>query len=330
MQSWNCCAILLCFQWGCSLQSTSRNIFIQQPRRCTRYMGLLTLSLLNRFSESYVQWSVEGYITHARHRSSCCSPDRCCHWSGPYLWVFILCFSKHSLAPPFVPKCKSSFAWCLFLNPLCSRTSAYSYFQTMERLHQLTDENRNLTGKLVNVGSFGLYHTFFSPPFSCTSYDSDHHPLTIKSYLWCFLFIKWKILKMVKYLILSQQTHALKKGHPPQLVPHLWTQVRSLSLSVQWPMLTDAFLGGCSAWHSVLYLFKAAPCLNCPEGWESFESQCYYFSTNYSDWEKAREHCQQQGADLVKVSSLEEQVLSITTTSKQLTAFVAFLHSCSS
>ncbi|TWW65106.1 C-type lectin domain family 4 member E [Takifugu flavidus] len=51
----------------------------------------------------------------------------------------------------------------------------------------------------------------------------------------------------------------------------------------------------------------ANPCLNCPDGWKSFEGQCYYFSNNTLDFEKAREQCQQQGADLVKVSSKEEQ-----------------------
>lgn len=59
----------------------------------------------------------------------------------------------------------------------------------------------------------------------------------------------------------------------------------------------------------VLYLFKAKSCLNCQAGWEGFGSQCYYFSNNTSEWEKAREQCQQQGADLVQVSSEEEQVL---------------------
>ncbi|XP_029701004.1 hepatic lectin-like [Takifugu rubripes] len=49
------------------------------------------------------------------------------------------------------------------------------------------------------------------------------------------------------------------------------------------------------------------PCLNCPDGWKGFEGQCYYFSNNTLDFEKAREQCQQQGADLVKVSSKEEQ-----------------------
>uniref|UniRef100_A0A674N8C1 C-type lectin domain-containing protein n=1 Tax=Takifugu rubripes TaxID=31033 RepID=A0A674N8C1_TAKRU len=57
----------------------------------------------------------------------------------------------------------------------------------------------------------------------------------------------------------------------------------------------------------VLFLFKANPCLNCPDGWKGFEGQCYYFSNNTLDFEKAREQCQQQGADLVKVSSKEEQ-----------------------
>uniref|UniRef100_H3BZF8 C-type lectin domain-containing protein n=1 Tax=Tetraodon nigroviridis TaxID=99883 RepID=H3BZF8_TETNG len=57
----------------------------------------------------------------------------------------------------------------------------------------------------------------------------------------------------------------------------------------------------------VFHLFKAKPCPKCPDGWQEFEGQCYYFSDNKLKWEEARERCQQQGADLVQVSSKEEQ-----------------------
>uniref|UniRef100_A0A674MPS0 C-type lectin domain-containing protein n=1 Tax=Takifugu rubripes TaxID=31033 RepID=A0A674MPS0_TAKRU len=62
----------------------------------------------------------------------------------------------------------------------------------------------------------------------------------------------------------------------------------------------------------------ATPCLNCPDGWKSFEGQCYYFSNYTLVFEKAREQCQQQGADLVKVSSKEEQKFLATTVAPML------------
>ncbi|XP_044027842.1 immune-related, lectin-like receptor 4 isoform X2 [Siniperca chuatsi] len=49
------------------------------------------------------------------------------------------------------------------------------------------------------------------------------------------------------------------------------------------------------------------PCLKCEEGWEQHEGKCYYFSTSTSAWEKSRDECRQQGGDLVKIDSRDEQ-----------------------
>uniref|UniRef100_A0A674NMR9 C-type lectin domain-containing protein n=1 Tax=Takifugu rubripes TaxID=31033 RepID=A0A674NMR9_TAKRU len=123
------------------------------------------------------------------------------------------------------------------INTVFPLKSALSYFQTMARLHQLSAQNANLTGMLLNDGytkSGGCFHL---------------QPLHLKP---------------------------------------------------------------------VLFLFKATPCLNCPDGWKSFEGQCYYFSNYTLVFEKAREQCQQQGADLVKVSSKEEQKFLATTVAPML------------
>ncbi|XP_045915061.1 immune-related, lectin-like receptor 4 [Micropterus dolomieu] len=45
----------------------------------------------------------------------------------------------------------------------------------------------------------------------------------------------------------------------------------------------------------------------CEEGWEQHGGKCYYFSNNSSPWENSREDCRQQGGDLVKIDSREEQ-----------------------
>ncbi|KAM8766627.1 C-type lectin domain family 4 member E-like isoform 1-T1 [Acanthopagrus schlegelii] len=51
----------------------------------------------------------------------------------------------------------------------------------------------------------------------------------------------------------------------------------------------------------------ADTCHKCQEGWEQNGPQCYFFSTNKLTWEEAREKCQQNGSDLVKIESEDEQ-----------------------
>ncbi|XP_038580943.1 hepatic lectin-like isoform X1 [Micropterus salmoides] len=48
-------------------------------------------------------------------------------------------------------------------------------------------------------------------------------------------------------------------------------------------------------------------CPICEEGWEQHGGKCYYFSTNRSSWNNSRDECRQQGGDLVKIDSREEQ-----------------------
>ncbi|KAJ8358468.1 hypothetical protein AAFF_G00437040 [Aldrovandia affinis] len=49
-------------------------------------------------------------------------------------------------------------------------------------------------------------------------------------------------------------------------------------------------------------------CRPCPEGWDQRNSKCYYFSTEYKNWNDSRSDCLKQGADLVIIESKEEQV----------------------
>ncbi|KAJ8366728.1 hypothetical protein AAFF_G00344930 [Aldrovandia affinis] len=48
-------------------------------------------------------------------------------------------------------------------------------------------------------------------------------------------------------------------------------------------------------------------CRPCPEGWELSNSKCYYFSTEFKNWNDSRSDCLKQGADLVIIESKEEQ-----------------------
>ncbi|XP_063050304.1 C-type lectin domain family 4 member E-like [Engraulis encrasicolus] len=43
-------------------------------------------------------------------------------------------------------------------------------------------------------------------------------------------------------------------------------------------------------------------------GWSSFQSSLYFFSRGRASWYTARVDCRQRGADLVIISSLQEQV----------------------
>ncbi|KAG7484572.1 hypothetical protein MATL_G00050830 [Megalops atlanticus] len=48
-------------------------------------------------------------------------------------------------------------------------------------------------------------------------------------------------------------------------------------------------------------------CKPCPQGWEHFNSKCYYFTIEERRWQDSRSDCQKQGADLVIIESNEEQ-----------------------
>ncbi|XP_071264055.1 CD209 antigen-like protein C isoform X2 [Salvelinus alpinus] len=45
----------------------------------------------------------------------------------------------------------------------------------------------------------------------------------------------------------------------------------------------------------------------CPEGWQQFESSCYFLFTEAKTWEESRQDCRGRGADLVIVNSDKEQ-----------------------
>ncbi|KAJ8260448.1 hypothetical protein GJAV_G00182280 [Gymnothorax javanicus] len=48
-------------------------------------------------------------------------------------------------------------------------------------------------------------------------------------------------------------------------------------------------------------------CKPCPQGWEQFDSKCYFFSTERKSWTESRNDCIKRGADLVIIKSEEEQ-----------------------
>lgn len=49
----------------------------------------------------------------------------------------------------------------------------------------------------------------------------------------------------------------------------------------------------------------------CPQDWLMFASSCYYISAQRRSWDDSRQHCLQNGADLVIIHSTQEQVLFI-------------------
>ncbi|KAL7855609.1 hypothetical protein AOLI_G00192130 [Acnodon oligacanthus] len=46
----------------------------------------------------------------------------------------------------------------------------------------------------------------------------------------------------------------------------------------------------------------------CPYGWRWFKSSCYYVSRNMNTWDQGRQDCRRNEADLVVISTREEQV----------------------
>ncbi|KAK6324601.1 hypothetical protein J4Q44_G00039430 [Coregonus suidteri] len=47
----------------------------------------------------------------------------------------------------------------------------------------------------------------------------------------------------------------------------------------------------------------------CPEGWQKFESSCYFISTEKKTWRESRQYCLKRRADLVIVNSDKELTL---------------------
>ncbi|KAJ8260445.1 hypothetical protein GJAV_G00182240 [Gymnothorax javanicus] len=48
-------------------------------------------------------------------------------------------------------------------------------------------------------------------------------------------------------------------------------------------------------------------CKPCPQGWQLFDSKCYFFSNESKIWTESRNDCIKRGADLVIIKSKEEQ-----------------------
>uniref|UniRef100_A0A8D2J469 C-type lectin domain-containing protein n=1 Tax=Varanus komodoensis TaxID=61221 RepID=A0A8D2J469_VARKO len=48
-------------------------------------------------------------------------------------------------------------------------------------------------------------------------------------------------------------------------------------------------------------------CIQCPENWLSFQSNCYFFSSVKKSWHSAQRSCENEGAHLVIINSLVEQ-----------------------
>uniref|UniRef100_A0A8C6ST26 C-type lectin domain-containing protein n=1 Tax=Neogobius melanostomus TaxID=47308 RepID=A0A8C6ST26_9GOBI len=58
------------------------------------------------------------------------------------------------------------------------------------------------------------------------------------------------------------------------------------------------------------FSFTVPPCVvQCDAGWELNGTKCYNFSSNRLNWTESRDMCQSLSADLVKIESREEQVL---------------------
>ncbi|CAH1796711.1 unnamed protein product [Owenia fusiformis] len=45
----------------------------------------------------------------------------------------------------------------------------------------------------------------------------------------------------------------------------------------------------------------------CPPGWEIYESNCYFFGDTSQSWNDSRTRCQQEEADLISITSIEER-----------------------
>ncbi|KAG7484566.1 hypothetical protein MATL_G00051140 [Megalops atlanticus] len=55
------------------------------------------------------------------------------------------------------------------------------------------------------------------------------------------------------------------------------------------------------------FISQKRVCQPCPQGWEQFNSKCYYFSPEWKSWPYSRIDCLTQGADLVTIDSEDEQ-----------------------
>lgn len=155
MQSWNCCTSCFVFiGLFFKIKKKSRNIFPQQAGRWNPPFWTAIWFVNSLMAQQVLKKLCPMEGRRLRHTKS---PSVSSLLSWPLLSsVWSLPVSGNNLFLQTFLASSCSFVCFPLVNALCSPKSAYSYLQTMERLHQLAAENRNLTGELLNVGNHPL------------------------------------------------------------------------------------------------------------------------------------------------------------------------------
>ncbi|XP_076416529.1 CD209 antigen-like protein C isoform X2 [Peromyscus maniculatus bairdii] len=132
--------------------------------------------------------------------------------------------------------------------------------------------------------------------------ENDPEGLTCssKSMPECLARVPWLLLLLISLglfvlmlaiLVQVSRVHASPQGQTPVAVPH--AQTHSLEQIQQQLTQINASLAGL--------------CRPCPWDWELFQGSCYLFSRTLSSWEASATSCQDLGAHLVIINSVEEQ-----------------------
>ena len=87
---------------------------------------------------------------------------------------------------------------------------------------------------------------------------------------------------------------------PPNIPLFLWNPTPSVKF--QWSLSITVYLSDPP--------HPTGSCEQCPPSWLPFQGSCYYFSETQATWDTAQSYCGGQGAHLVIVRGLNEQVLS--------------------
>lgn len=95
-----------------------------------------------------------------------------------------------------------------------------------------------------------------------------------------------------------------------------WTQRRVFKASLSTRCTLVSLEPNTIQWSVSITIYLSDPphqtgsCEQCPPSWLPFQGSCYYFSETQAIWDTAQSYCGGQGAHLVIVRGLNEQVLS--------------------
>uniref|UniRef100_A0A8C8TSU0 C-type lectin domain-containing protein n=1 Tax=Peromyscus maniculatus bairdii TaxID=230844 RepID=A0A8C8TSU0_PERMB len=154
----------------------------------------------------------------------------------------------------------------------------------------------------------------------CAENDPEGLTCSSKSMPECLARVPWLLLLLISLglfvlmlaiLVQVSRVHASPQGQTPGqqgssslvAVPHGQTHSSLEQIQQQLTQINASLMGPHCTVHSA-----AGLCRPCPWDWELFQGSCYLFSRTLGSWGASATSCQDLGAHLVIINSVEEQL----------------------